>query len=142
MKYMLMNVLFFCIVNMANAEVKAGGITIHKENTSLDKIFKDIEKQSGYCFFYNASLVQTTEKVTIQITNGTIQEVLVMCLQGLGLEHKMTGRIVTLKARAIDDKESSHTHYYFFPIIIPLGSRRVRKMLKKLIGKWLKKSGK
>lgn len=136
---MLLNVLFFCFVNIANAGITDGRITIHRENTSLNKIFKDIERQSGYCFFYNASLVQPTDKVTMQITDGTIEEVLLMCLQGLDLEHRITGRIVTLKAREKDKKESPLTSYYFIPVVIPFGSRKVRKKLKKIIGKGLKK---
>ena len=138
---MLSIVLFFCCVYVANAETKDTGITIHMENTSLAKIFKEIERQSGYCFFYNASLVKGTDKMTIQITNATIQEVLVGCLESLGLEHRISGRIITLRASAdkeSDEKESSPKRYYFF-VIIPFGSRRVRRRLKRLVYKWLKK---
>ena len=40
------------------------GITLSENNVSLEKIFKEIRKQSGYNFVYTQQLLQNSKKVS------------------------------------------------------------------------------
>src|SRR5690242_2415430 len=51
-------------------------ITISEKNVSLQSIFEKIEKQTDYTFAYAVSQLSGAKKVSIDIVNGTLDEVL------------------------------------------------------------------
>src|SRR6187397_840734 len=70
---------------MACLQVSANGyaqkISISEKNASIQKIFKEIEKQSEYEFFYNERLLQGARKVNIKLVNASLEEVLGACFK-------------------------------------------------------------
>ena len=59
-------VLLIVAVLQVNASGYAQKISLSAQNVSLEKIFKEVKKQSGYRFFYEDDLVQNAKKVNIQ----------------------------------------------------------------------------
>src|SRR5580704_6831342 len=55
-------------------------ITLTQNNVSLKAIFKEIEHQSDYQFFYKEKLLKETKNVNIKVVNASIEEVLAICL--------------------------------------------------------------
>src|SRR5688572_15218536 len=45
-------------------------ITIREQNAPLEKVFKEIEKQSGYIFLYDKAILHQTKAVSIKATNA------------------------------------------------------------------------
>src|SRR5437868_11293953 len=76
---------FFLLVTSlaASARGYAQGITISQKNVSLQTVLKEIEKQSGYRFFYNESLLQQVNKISVDVKNATLPDALEACLKGL-----------------------------------------------------------
>lgn len=70
----------FC-PGISKAENNRGGITIRQENVPIEKVFQTIEKQSGYRFFYNETLLQGAGKVTLNLQNASLQEALEACFR-------------------------------------------------------------
>ena len=66
-------------------QVRAGGysqnITISLKNVSIERVFKEIQKQSDYHFFYNDKLVKDAKKITINVKDVPIQTVLQICFK-------------------------------------------------------------
>ncbi|NQX56899.1 SusC/RagA family TonB-linked outer membrane protein [Pedobacter panaciterrae] len=74
-------------------------VTLNKANASLFSVLKDIRKQTGYGFYYDPATIPQNQKVSIAVSNATIEETLSDVLKGLDLVYKIDGKIVTIKAK-------------------------------------------
>ncbi|MES1250337.1 MAG: carboxypeptidase-like regulatory domain-containing protein, partial [Chitinophaga rupis] len=72
-------------------------ITLAKNNVSLKDVFKEIERQSDYQFFYKDKLLKQTKNVNIRVTNASIEEVLAICLNDQPLTYSLVDRIIVIK---------------------------------------------
>lgn len=73
----------FCLVSILTllgtapyANAQPGAITVEFSDIPLEEAFKVIEKKTDYVFFYNNSKVNTRKKVSADVKNGTIAQVL------------------------------------------------------------------
>ena len=67
--------LFLSCLNL-NALSTAQVVTMNNKEVTLQKIFREIYRQTGYQFFYEDALLDQAGKVNISIKNGSIQETL------------------------------------------------------------------
>src|ERR1700689_5395830 len=51
-------------------------ISISLQHATLEKVFAEIQKQSGYSFVYSKNMLQSTKTVDITVSEATIQDVL------------------------------------------------------------------
>ena len=72
-------------------------ITISEKNASLPSIFKQIEKQSGYQFFYNERLLNGARKVSIQIKDAGLLDALNMCFKDQPFTYVIIDRSIVVK---------------------------------------------
>ena len=72
-------------------------ITLSQNNVSLKAIFKEIEHQSDYQFFYKDKLLKQTKTVNIKVVNASIEEVLAICLNDQSLTYSLIDKIVVIK---------------------------------------------
>ncbi|MES1249436.1 MAG: carboxypeptidase-like regulatory domain-containing protein, partial [Chitinophaga rupis] len=80
-----------------SAAASGQGINISAKNESLEKVFSQLEKQSGYTFFYKIELVRTLPKVTVDVKHGTLIGALTQVLQNQStLTWKIVGRTVVI----------------------------------------------
>jgi TonB-linked SusC/RagA family outer membrane protein len=84
----------------------AGGyaqkINITQKDISLEKLFKEITRQSGYSFIYTTNVIQKAKKVTVKATNASVDEVLKTCLKEQGLTFSIVDNYIIIKE---DDDE-------------------------------------
>lgn len=74
-------------------------ITLSFTDASLDKIFKEIRKQTGYSFVYTESEISRANKVTIQVSNSSLDRVLSLCFHDQPLTYTIVDKIVVVKPR-------------------------------------------
>jgi TonB-linked SusC/RagA family outer membrane protein len=102
-KLLLMMKLTIVLMIAVALQVSATGygqkINISEQNVPLEKIFKIIKKQSGYGFFYENVLIENARKVTINLKNVSITEVLDSCLAGQGLTYEIVDRTIAIKRK-------------------------------------------
>jgi TonB-linked SusC/RagA family outer membrane protein len=93
--------IFLILFNPAisKAEDDRGGITIRQQNAPIEKVFQSIEKQSGYRFFYNETLLQGAGKVTINLQNVSLQEALNACFYNQPLSYAIVDKTIIVKRR-------------------------------------------
>ena len=72
-------------------------ITISEKNASLPSIFKQIEKQSGYQFFYNERLLNGARKVSMQVKNAGLLDALNMCFKDQPFTYGIIDRSIVVK---------------------------------------------
>lgn len=85
------------------AEKLPQDITLSFKDASLDKVFKEIRKQTGYSFVYTETEIQRANKVTIDVSNSSLDKVLSLCFHNQPLTYTILDKIVIVKQR----KESS-----------------------------------
>src|SRR5690348_13634618 len=83
-------ILMIAIFFQARAHGYAQKITLHERNTSLEKVFSEISKQTGYRFFYPEEILQAAKKVTVRIENGTLKQVLDDCFRNQELTYTIS----------------------------------------------------
>ncbi|MEO9004681.1 MAG: TonB-dependent receptor [Ginsengibacter sp.] len=74
--------LLFSVYLSAGAGGLPQRVTLSAINVKLDKVFKEIKKQTGYVFVCDARIMDGAKSVSIHAKDATVEEVLKECLQG------------------------------------------------------------
>lgn len=72
-------------------------VTLSERNAPLEKVFREIRKQTDYLFLYTKEVVQNAKKVDIVAKNASVEEVLALCFKGQDLEYNIVERTVIVK---------------------------------------------
>ncbi|WP_159451644.1 SusC/RagA family TonB-linked outer membrane protein [Pedobacter africanus] len=72
-------------------------ITLTQTNTPLKDVLKEIRKQSGFDIFYENKLISSNQKVSVAVTNATVEEVLSSALKGLNLKYEIEGKTISIR---------------------------------------------
>ncbi|HEX6431931.1 MAG TPA: TonB-dependent receptor [Niastella sp.] len=83
------------------AGVYSQRVTLSGENIPLKQVFKEIKKQTGYTFAYRGILLQKAGKVTVHVTNASIQQVLDICFQDQPLTYSIFNKIVVVNEKEL-----------------------------------------
>ena len=75
-------------------------ITISQNNVPLKTIFKAIERQSDYQFFYKEKLLKQAKNVNVNVAGASIEEVLSVCLHDQSLTYSIIDKIIVIKKEA------------------------------------------
>jgi len=105
MKLMLLTMRLAAVLLIAatlqiHAEGHAQKISLSEKNASLQKVFKAIQKQSGFHFFYKDELLSAAGKVDIEVRNASIEETLDQCLRDLPLTYSIIEKTIIIKQKA------------------------------------------
>ncbi|MDR1624379.1 MAG: TonB-dependent receptor [Tannerellaceae bacterium] len=76
-------------------------VTVSLKNTSLKKLFNQIELQTELVFVYNNADVNNQKKVSISVNRESVQEVLVKALEGTNLIYTVNDKYIILKKNQI-----------------------------------------
>lgn len=94
-----MKLIFFLIL-AASLQLSAKSyaqISISEKNSSLIKIFKEIQKQSGYDFWYESAVLKKITNIDIDLKNVSLQRAIDECLKGKPLTYVIAGKTVVIK---------------------------------------------
>lgn len=97
MRLMIAMLLFFTFRVSANGYSQ--NISITAKHALLPEVFKTIERQTGYLFFYDKGVLRGIAPVDIELKNATIQEAMDACLHGQPLTYSIVGNTVVIQAR-------------------------------------------
>lgn len=75
-------------------------ITLSLENAPLEKVFKEIKKQTGYSFVYTRAQLKNTLPITYQVKNGVLKDVLEQCFRNQPLSFVIDGRYIVVQTKA------------------------------------------
>ncbi|HEX2535794.1 MAG TPA: SusC/RagA family TonB-linked outer membrane protein [Chitinophagaceae bacterium] len=76
-------------------------VTLSERNASLITVFRKIEKQTGYHFWYEDALLKQTRPVTVSFRNAPLPAVLDACLKDQPLTYTIVERTVVIKRRPV-----------------------------------------
>ncbi|HYF29814.1 MAG TPA: SusC/RagA family TonB-linked outer membrane protein [Chitinophagaceae bacterium] len=78
-------------------------VSLSEKNTDLSKVLKKIKQQTGYSYFGPAPLLRTAQKVTIDVKDGQLIDVLDRIFQSQPFTYMLVGTTIVLKERERDD---------------------------------------
>lgn len=92
--------LFLCLqigysVN-AYAEEQVKHITMELKNVSMDEALKEIEKASGYSFFYDENTINLSERISVTAENKSLEKVLTEILQSTDITFEISNNQIVL----------------------------------------------
>ncbi len=100
---LMMKIMTFLLF-IACMQVSAAGysqISLSGKDVPLQKVFKEIQRQSGYDFLYNPDLLQSAGTINIHVRNVSLQQALDACLKGKSLSYSIMERTVVVKPKII-----------------------------------------
>ena len=75
---------------------------------TLQEVFSEIEKETEFIFFYNDNAIDLSRKVTVQKTQGSIEEILAGLLENTGAGYKIVDRqIVFYSVKDIKNEKTA-----------------------------------
>lgn len=83
-----------------NAATFGQNITLSAKGASLEKVLSEIEKQSGYTFWYNTNLVKQSPKISLDLKNSSIEQTLETCFKDRPITYTIVQNTIVLKAKA------------------------------------------
>ena len=99
MKLTVVLMLAFCLG--VKAEGYAQKVNLSVRNASLEKVFTEIKKQTGYFFLYDSELLLKASNISIDIRNAEIEEALKKCVSGQPLSYRIIDRTITISAKPV-----------------------------------------
>jgi TonB-linked SusC/RagA family outer membrane protein len=93
--------LLFLVHSKVSATALEKGITISEKNAPLEKVFKEIKKQSGYSFWYENSILKNARNVDISLHMASIDQTLSVCFSNQPLTYHIVGNVVVVERKTL-----------------------------------------
>lgn len=90
--------LFCLMLSYPSASLQAQKVSLSAKSQSIGSVMDEIEKQTGYKFFYNNSQVDLKQDVTLRAKNGKLSDVLSKLFAGTGISYEIVDKTIVLKA--------------------------------------------
>ncbi len=84
--------------------IQAQKITLNLKEASIKQIFQQMEKQSGYSFFYKDVDLEAFKKRGVSFTNTNLSQALETILGPYGLDYEIVNKTVVIKKAALQSK--------------------------------------
>lgn len=97
MKFSLIILLCACL--QVSARSYAQSVTLSERNAPLEKVFRYIEKQTGYVFFFDHSLVDKAARVSVNFKSYPLDLALDLCLKDQPLTYSIVGKNIVIKQK-------------------------------------------
>ncbi len=95
----LTTVFLFVLCFSSSAGSFSQTVTLSEKNAPLEKVFKEIKRQTGYSFIYTRSLLKMGKDVTINVQNSPIEETLDLCFRDQMLGYTILNTMVIIKEK-------------------------------------------
>jgi len=89
-------ILFIIALLAAGSKSAAQHVTISRSNVPLEIVFKEIRKQTGYSFIYRNEWIQKLGKISIDVKDVPLSQVMDICLEGRPFTYNIENRIITI----------------------------------------------
>lgn len=74
-------------------------VTIKGDNISIQKIFEDIRKQTGFQFLYADEALRTAKPVTLSVKREKLENVLALCFKDQSLSYTISDKTIVVKRK-------------------------------------------
>jgi TonB-dependent starch-binding outer membrane protein SusC len=92
----------------ASASGTAQTVTLNEKNATLERVFKEINRQTGFDFLYNSKTLERSKRVSINVKDAPLEEVLKMCLKSWPLTFIIQDNTIVIKEKTITANDISN----------------------------------
>ena len=85
----------------ASANGYSQKVSLNETNSPLDKVFREIKKQSDYTFVYTKAQLKKANSVTVNINDASIEQVLEACFSNQPLTYTIFNKMIVIKEKEI-----------------------------------------
>jgi hypothetical protein len=90
-------VLLLTVLLQVSARSGAQSISISQRNTTMEKVFKEIHRQTAYQFFYQDELLRQAKKFDINVKDASVEQVLEICFKDQPLNFTIEEKTITVE---------------------------------------------
>ncbi|WP_256004643.1 SusC/RagA family TonB-linked outer membrane protein [Pedobacter deserti] len=83
-----------------SAAVYSQNVTLSRRNATLESLFNDVKKQTGYLFFYNGKINTKNRLLNVELKNVPLEEALQAFLDKQDLTYKIVDRTIVIMNEA------------------------------------------
>ena len=83
----------------AAAHMKGQTVTLSLKNVPVQKVFREVSRQTGISIVYNEGMFEGLKPVTIKVNQMPIKDVLEQCFQGQPFEYNLLGNTIVIKKK-------------------------------------------
>ncbi|MEO5995051.1 MAG: TonB-dependent receptor [Chitinophagaceae bacterium] len=94
-------IFLFAICLNARAKGFSQQVSISERDVTLEKVFKEINRQTGYTFVYTESLLTKGKKVSISLRNASLEQVLDVCFKDQPITYTLLNKRVIIKDKVV-----------------------------------------
>jgi iron complex outermembrane receptor protein len=105
MKLTIALITIFCL--HLNAATFGQSITLADQNVKLEKVLSQIEKQSGYTFWYKTDIVKQSYKVSLNVKDQSLETTLDLCFKDLPITYKIVQQTIVLTSKTTAETSST-----------------------------------
>ncbi len=104
MKFVI--IILFASLMQVSAASFAQRLTYAKKNVTLEQVFQEIEKQTGYQVLYSDQKVNDAKRLIVNFKNSNLQEVMDFCLKNESLTYRIEQKTILIrdKVSAVPNK--------------------------------------
>jgi len=96
-KAVKLTIIFLTIALLhVNAKGLSQTVTLSGKNMPLTKVFSEIKKQTGYFFFFSNKILKDAKRVTLDVRDMKLTEVLNLCLRDQPLDYVIESKTVAI----------------------------------------------
>jgi len=99
MKVHIIAVLMGIGLLQVHANTYGQNITLHRSNSTLESILKELEKQSGYVFFYKKAEVSPVKNLSIEVDRAPLRHALSSIVEEAGFSYEFFDKTIVLKKK-------------------------------------------
>ncbi|MFT3855867.1 MAG: TonB-dependent receptor [Ilumatobacteraceae bacterium] len=107
MKLLVILMLSVCLETSATGY--AQNVTLSEKKITLQKLFRKINQQTGFQFFFKDDLLKNAGTISIDVKDAPIEKVLGICLNNLPVNYTIEGNRVVLKEKSALPEDSRKT---------------------------------
>src|SRR5882762_990042 len=90
----LIAIMMFTVLTQVSASSFSQTITLRENKVSIEKVLQLIENQSGYYFLYNSKDIPQDGKISITVTNASLEDVLKQFFKDQPLSYKIIKKTI------------------------------------------------
>ncbi len=90
-------------------EVKQKESISINEELSIKELFMKIENQTDYSFFYNSNLKELSNRVTINLSNAIVNEILDLAFNNLNIEYSINDNDILIRQKQANTQQQTKT---------------------------------
>ncbi|MDE1191518.1 MAG: SusC/RagA family TonB-linked outer membrane protein [Arachidicoccus sp.] len=95
MKLIAIMILGLCM--HVSAKSYSQNVTYSGKNVSIEKVFQQVYKQTGYIFFYTEQQIRNANTLSVSFKNAPLSEVLLLCFSNQPFTYLIVGKTIVVK---------------------------------------------